>query len=189
MSGESKINNKLQEIWHPTQFWCYFVALVLKTALPREQGIVPDILRIIREMLSREKANSLRSFPARWARRARRRLNLNRNEITDAQAKKVAEMLPSSKMTSLWLNHNQITDDGLIKLAEMLPSSKLTKLWLNDNQITDAGAIKLAEMLPSSKLIVLYLEDNQITDAGQKTLTNIKNKDDKEILISFIFAI
>ena len=39
----------------------------------------------------------------------------------------------------LILENCQITDAGAIKLAEMLPSSKLTGLGLGDNQITDAG--------------------------------------------------
>ena len=77
---------------------------------------------------------------------------LDNNQITDAGAIKLAEMLPSSKLTFLNLGGNEITDAGAKKLAEMLPSSKLTKLDLNSNKITDAGAIKLAKMLPSSKL-------------------------------------
>ena len=183
MSGEAKINNKLKKIWYPTQFWCYSVAVIIKQALPRDKGLVPYILRIIREMLPREKSH--RVGGRRWWQR--RRLNLNRNEITDAQAKKVAEMLPSSKLWSICLDNNQITDAGAIKLAEMLPSSKLSTLSLDNNQITDTGLIKLAEMLPSSNLIELYLEGNQITDAGEKALKNIKNKNDNYIVITFIY--
>ena len=83
-----------------------------------------------------------------------------------------------------------VSDAFAIKLAENLPSSKLTELNLTGNQITDAGAIKLAEMLPSSKLTGLGLGDNQITDAGKKVLSKrkwlglsskIKNKDGQKI--------
>ena len=128
MSGEAKINTILERkgIWYPTAEVCYSVAVILTQVFPRNQGLVPSILRIIREMLRRKP----------WP--------------TDF----------------LFLDNNQITDAGLVKLAEMLPSSKLTKLWLSGNQITDAGFIKLAEMLPSSELIELSLGNSQITDYG-----------------------
>ena len=64
-------------------------------------------------------------------------------------------------------------------------NTSVTILLLRDNQITDAGAIKLAEMLPSSKLIHLNLHRNKITDTGKNALKNLKNKDGKEIEISW----
>ena len=123
MAAEEKINKvtklrvqrQLKKMWHPTKKWCYFVAFVLKEALPREQGIVPHILQIMREMLPSSKLTVL---------------DLINNEITDAWAKKLAEMLPSSKLRRLYLSINQITDAGAIKLAEMLPSSFVTRFVL-----------------------------------------------------------
>jgi len=130
---------RLAEMWHPTATWCYYVAFVLKEKLPREHGVVPDLLRMIRNML------------------------------------------PHSKLTSLYLYGNQIADAGAIKLAEMLPSSELTTLWLQKNQITDAGAMKLAEILPCSKLTLLQLSDNQISDVGKTILNNLKNSNGEDI--------
>ena len=166
---QSFMEKKLAKIWHPTAKWCCYVAFVLKEKLPREHGVVPSLLRMIREMLP----SSYMEY-----------LQLDYNQITDAGAIKLAEMLPSSKLTCLGLGGNQITDAGTIKLAEMLPSSKLTKLVLYNNKITDAGAIKLAEALPHSKLSWLHLNGNQITDAKKTALNNIKNSDGEGIYIS-----
>ena len=44
--------------------------------------------------------------------------------------------------TELVLFDNQITDAGAIKLAEMLPSSKLILIGLDRKQITDVGALQ-----------------------------------------------
>ena len=173
MAGEAKINDQLQQklknMWHPTAEWCYFVAIVLTRKFPRKhQGIVPGILRIIREMLPSSKLT---------------KLSLSGHQIRDAGAIKLAEMLPSSKLTHLQLSYNPITDAGAIKLAEILPSSKLTKLSLTECVITDAGAIKFAEMLPSSKLTYLNFNGNPITDAGKAAFGKIKNKDGKKIQV------
>ena len=149
---KSYLEKKLAKIWHPTTEWCYYVAFVLKKKLPREHGVVPDLLRIIRNMLPW----FLPSFY----------LNLLCCHITDAGAIKLAKLLPYSKLEYIWLGDNQIGDAGAIKLAEMLPSSKLTSLSLWCNQITDAGAIRLAEALPSSSLTELDLRGNQITNVG-----------------------
>ena len=134
MAGESKTDDDLQqtleEMLHPTAEWCYFVAFVLKTALPRDEGIVPDILRIMREMLSSKLTE----------------LSLGDNQITDAGAMKLAEMLPSSKLTYLDLSSNDISDAGAMKLAEMVPSSKLALLDLGDNDISDAGKAALKNL-------------------------------------------
>ncbi len=97
-------------------------------------------------------------------------LDLIGNNISDTGAIKLAEALPRSKVTRLYLSRNNISDTGAIKLAEMLPSSKVEYLSLSNNTISDTGAIKLAEMLPSSKLTELYLSGNAISDSGATKL-------------------
>jgi len=169
---ETVFQQKLTEMWHPTAKWCYFVAFVIKEKLPREHGVVPYLLRMIREMLPNSKLIIL-WFKGGKITDAGRALShphhtlwFKGNEITATTAIKLAEMLPNSKLTTLWIENYQITDAIVIKLAEMLPSSNLTELVLNGNQITDVGAVKLAEALPSSKLTWFNLENNQITDVG-----------------------
>ena len=152
------MEKKLVEMWHPTAELCYYVAFVLKEKLPREYGIIPYLLQMIRDMLPSSTLT---------------RLELGFHQVTDTMAIKLAELLPCSKITLLDLNDNQITDAVAIKLAEMLPSSKLINLYLHDNEITDAGAMKLAEEIPRSKLKALDLGNNEIGDAGIIKLAEI----------------
>ena len=85
-------------------------------------------------------------------------------------ADKIGELLPLSKLTSLYLSENKITDAGVVSLCQALqtPTCKVTTLYLRNNQITDAGVVILCQALqtPTCEVTTLYLRDNQITDAG-----------------------
>ena len=96
--------------------------IVLKEKLPREHGVIPDLLRMIRNMLPSSELDDL---------------HLENNNITDTKLIKLAEMLPSSKLNRLMLNNNQIGDAGAIALMEALSNSNISYLKLQNNQITD----------------------------------------------------
>ena len=87
---------------------------------------------------------------------------------------KIGELLPLSKLTSLYLSGNQITDAGVVSLCQALqtPTCKVTTLNLSGNQITDAGVVILCQALqtPTCKVAKLDLSGNQITDAGVVSL-------------------
>lgn len=97
------MEKKLVEMWHPTAELCYYVAFVFKEKLPREYGVIPNLLRMIWNMLPNSKLTEL---------------HLGGHQITDAVAMKLAEMLPSSKLTQLWLFGNKTTDAGKAALRQ-----------------------------------------------------------------------
>src|SRR3990167_295831 len=82
------------------------------------------------------------------------------------------------RLTSLELLSKEITDADIKKLATVLPSNHtLTSLNLNINQIGDAGAKALSLALKKNHtLTVLYLWGNQIRDALEKTLKAFINR-------------
>ena len=88
------------------------------------------------------------------------RLRLNHNHITDVSP--LAQVLPETKITTLWLAGNQIAD--LSALAQVLPRTKITTLYLERNQITDVSG--LAQVLPQTQIITLALSGNQIIDVS-----------------------
>jgi len=192
---ETAFEQKLTEMWHPTGKWCHYVAFALEQKLQREYGVIPYLLRMIRNMLPSSKlarlwlsGNQIDDAGAIKLAEALPNSNLTElflsdNQITDAGAMKLAEVLPHSKLTGLELSNNQITDAGAIKLAEMLPNSKLTRLWLSGNQMTEVGMMKLAEALPNSKLTRIQLWDIQITNAVAIMLKNIRNSHGRNIEI------
>eukprot|EP00913_Durusdinium_trenchii_P029040 g27229.t1 len=83
----------------------------------------------------------------------------------DEGAAKLAEVLPTTQVTSLLLGFVGIGPDGAASLAKVLPSTKITTLNLAGNQIQDEGALKLAEVLPMTQIHTLNLDRNVIYTA------------------------
>jgi hypothetical protein len=120
---------------------------------------------------------------ANWPRYMCAHVRWGGQQITDAGAAALAEVLPGSQVTELDLSSNQITDAGAAALAQGLPGSQVTTLNLELNQITDAGAAALAEALPGSRITLLQLAGNQITDAGAAALAEALSGSQVEMLV------
>ena len=104
---------------------------------------------------------------------------LDSKEITDADIKKLAIVLPSNRtLRALNLSGNQIGDAGAEALSLALQENcTLTRLFLSDNQIGAAGAKDLSLALQENRtLTTLDLYDNQIDDAMKKTLEAFINR-------------
>lgn len=86
-------------------------------------------------------------------------------------AKKLAELLPSSKIASLNLEANMLGDNGAVVIAGALPPT-VTLLNLAQNKIGDAGAAAIANILPNSNIIQLNLGENEIGNSGLTALAN-----------------
>lgn len=99
-------------------------------------------------------------------------LNMQANNLTDADLKKLAQHKALSQVSWLYLSTNAIGDKGAHALATSPHLDALQELYLNRNQIGDEGARALADSPHCDSLITLDLQINQIKDAGAMALAN-----------------
>jgi uncharacterized protein (TIGR02996 family) len=96
-------------------------------------------------------------------------LDLEKNDLGDADLEALAGSRHLGELTTLLLWHNQVGDDGLLALI-LVKLPRLTRLDLSRNLITDAGAGTLARAPLLRQLTMLDLTANQVTDAGALAL-------------------
>lgn len=87
--------------------------------------------------------------------------------------KKLAQILPSSSLTSLSLNDNDIGNEGFIALLAGLAGSNIETLEITSASIGDRGLRELIKILPQTKIKRLNLADNEITDRELVALVRI----------------
>lgn len=98
-----------------------------------------------------------------------RALDLEHNDLVDADLHKLADSPFLGRLTTLLLWCNRIGDAGLTALAgATLP--RLRRLDLSRNQIGDAGVRGLANAPLLGQLHLLDLTSNQIGDGGARAL-------------------
>jgi uncharacterized protein (TIGR02996 family) len=108
-------------------------------------------------------------------------LDLEKNEVGDADLEALARSNGLGELASLLLWSNHVGDGGVRALAAAeLP--RLARLDLSANSVADAGAEALAVSSLLKRLTMLDLSSNQIGDTGARALADSSRADRLEWL-------
>eukprot|EP00924_Labyrinthula_sp_SR-Ha-C_P004318 snap_masked-scaffold_3-processed-gene-20.26-mRNA-1 protein AED:0.40 eAED:0.41 QI:0/-1/0/1/-1/1/1/0/1072 len=104
-----------------------------------------------------------------------RLIDLTNCNIGDEGAQLLAKSLSGNKsLRKLNLRRNQVSDAGIIALADALPNTSLFSLLLSDNRIGPRGTEKLCTVLEkNSCLSILRLSQNRVMSAGAKFIAKM----------------
>jgi uncharacterized protein (TIGR02996 family) len=101
-------------------------------------------------------------------------LDLEKNDLDDADLEALAGSPYLAELTTLLLWSNAVADAGVRALAGAAPG-RLSRLDLSANAVGDAGVAALAQSPLMARLTLLDLTANQISDAGAAALTRSRH--------------